>query len=141
MKTKKRVKKDKPIFWRNLFYEIVYRLADTPLPEIAFMSALIMARWWLNSDYSYPNELILPIIMFGLLSSSGWKVPFGLPGASLMVGFAPDMVLSLLTWFRAQLHRLLSQLRPHYPLLAGLENFKNWTPGLKFGYYRSRHVF
>jgi hypothetical protein len=69
MKIKKKTKKDKPIFWHNLFYETVYRLADTPLPEITFASALILARWWLNSDFSYPNELVIPIVMFGLLGS------------------------------------------------------------------------
>jgi hypothetical protein len=69
MKIKKKVKNDKPIFWRNLFYESAYRLADSPLPEITFVAALIMARWWLNSDFSYPNELVLPIIMFGILAS------------------------------------------------------------------------
>jgi hypothetical protein len=69
MKTKKTAKKKKPVFWHNLFYEIVYRLSDTPLPEITFVTALILARWWLNSDFSYPNELVIPILMFGILSS------------------------------------------------------------------------
>jgi len=68
-KVKKAIKKDKPIFWRNLMYQTIYFLSDSPAPEIVFMSSLILSRWWLNSDFSYPVELIIPVVMFGLLSS------------------------------------------------------------------------
>jgi hypothetical protein len=62
-------KKKKPIYWSNLFYQLMYFLADSPAPEIAFVTSLILSRWWLNSDFSYPNELLIPILMFGLLGS------------------------------------------------------------------------
>jgi hypothetical protein len=94
MKTKKKLKKDKPVFWRNLFYETAYRLADSPLPEITFVTALIMARWWLNSDFSYPNELILPIIMFGILSS----IIFYIYRAIFGKGSAAHLAAILLTY-------------------------------------------
>ena len=45
-------------------------LADnTPIPEILFVSTFILIRWWNNSDFSYPSEVILPIAAFGLLVS------------------------------------------------------------------------
>src|SRR5438477_3734887 len=94
MKTKKKLKKDRPVFWRNLFYETAYRLADSPLPEITFVTALIMARWWLNSDFSYPNELILPIIMFGILSS----IIFYIYRAIFGKGSAAHLAAILLTY-------------------------------------------
>jgi len=73
-------KKVKPIFWRNLFYQTVYWVADTPLPEIAILSSFILSRWWLNSDFSYPFEVWLPIIMFGIVATIayyGFRAIFG----------------------------------------------------------------
>jgi hypothetical protein len=66
----KRERKTKRFFWHNMFYQIVYFLADSPTPEIIFITSLILSRWWLNSDFSYPVELIIPIIMFGLLATA-----------------------------------------------------------------------
>jgi hypothetical protein len=79
-KVKRKIKRDKPIFWRNIFFQIAYFLADSPAPEIAFVISIILARWWLNSDFSYPVELILPIIMFSLLAGIiyyGYRLIFG----------------------------------------------------------------
>jgi hypothetical protein len=75
-----RGRKAKPIFWRNFFYRAVYWAADTPLPEIAFLSSFILSRWYINSDFSYPSEVWLPIIMFGILGSIafyGYRLIFG----------------------------------------------------------------
>jgi hypothetical protein len=68
-KVAKKLKRDKPIFWRNLMYQSLYFVADSPTPEIFFVISLILSRWYLNSDFSYPIELIIPIIMFSLLGS------------------------------------------------------------------------
>jgi hypothetical protein len=79
-KNKKNAKRSKPIFWQNLMYETIYRVVDTPLPEIVFISTFILSRWWLNSDFSYPSEIWLPIIMFSLLGSIafyGFRAVFG----------------------------------------------------------------
>jgi hypothetical protein len=62
-------RKARPFFWRNLMYRAIYWIADTPLPEIALLSSFIMSRWWLNSDFSYPGEIWLPIIMFGIIAT------------------------------------------------------------------------
>jgi hypothetical protein len=68
-KVGKKLKKKKPIYWRNLFYQTLYVLADSPAPEIVLATTLVLSRWWLNSDFSYPVELIIPTLMFGLLGS------------------------------------------------------------------------
>ncbi len=52
--------------------KFILRLANTPLPELAFISAFVLSRWWLNSDFSYPVEVIIPIIMFGLLGTAAY---------------------------------------------------------------------
>jgi hypothetical protein len=62
--------KSKKFYWRNLFFQVLYFLADSPAPEIVFVTSLILSRWWLNSDFSYPIELIIPIVMFGILGSA-----------------------------------------------------------------------
>jgi hypothetical protein len=79
-RAKKARSKRKPIFWRNIMYEVIYRLADTPLPEIIFISSFVLSRWWLNSDFSYPSEIWLPIILFSILASIafyGYRAIFG----------------------------------------------------------------
>jgi len=54
--------------------------AYSPLPEILFIAAFIMARWWKNSDFSYPSEMIIPLIALAALASIVWaiyKIIFG----------------------------------------------------------------
>jgi hypothetical protein len=84
-KIKKPSKREKPIFWRNLMYEAIYWAADTPVPEVVFISSFIFSRWWLNSDFSYPSEIWLPVIMFAVLGSLafyGYRLLFGRGSAS-----------------------------------------------------------
>jgi hypothetical protein len=79
-KVGKKSKKKKPIYWRNLYYQTVYFLADSPFPEIVVSFSLVLSRWWLNSDFSYPSEIWFPIIMFSLVSTLiyyGFKLIFG----------------------------------------------------------------
>lgn len=76
----KNTKKQRTVFWQNLMYQTIYFLADTPLPEIIFIASFILSRWWLNSDFSYPSEIWLPIIMFGVLGTLafyGYRAIFG----------------------------------------------------------------
>jgi hypothetical protein len=44
-------------------------IAVSSLPEIFMVSTYIMARWIKNSDFSYPSEMILAIVMFAVLVS------------------------------------------------------------------------
>lgn len=43
-------------------------VARTPLIEVLFVVTLVMQRWWLNSDISYPVEMLIPIVLFGVLA-------------------------------------------------------------------------
>jgi hypothetical protein len=69
MKTKKHTKKKKTIFWHNFMYRCLYGLIDSPAAEVIFITTLILTRWWLNSDISYPVEIIIPILIFGILAT------------------------------------------------------------------------
>jgi hypothetical protein len=72
--------KAKKFYWRNLMYLAIYWLSDTPLPEIAILTSFILSRWWLNSDFSYPSEIWLPIIMFSVVATIafyGYRLIFG----------------------------------------------------------------
>ncbi|OGL37234.1 hypothetical protein A3A68_01290 [Candidatus Saccharibacteria bacterium RIFCSPLOWO2_01_FULL_48_13] len=45
------------------------RLADSPLPTLLLISTFILSRWWNNSDFSYPGEVVIPIGLFlGLIT-------------------------------------------------------------------------
>ncbi|MEO8862903.1 MAG: hypothetical protein ABI354_01115 [Candidatus Saccharimonadales bacterium] len=45
-------------------------LARSSLPEVIFISTFILGRYYKNSDFSYPSEVILPIILFAVLLSA-----------------------------------------------------------------------
>lgn len=53
---------------------IVSRLADTPLPEITFLSSFVLSRWWLNSDFSYPAEIFMPILLLSILAAAAFYI-------------------------------------------------------------------
>lgn len=56
--------------WRGNLRRFTYFLANnTSLPEILFISTFILIRWWNNSDFSYPSEMILPIVAFAVLAT------------------------------------------------------------------------
>jgi hypothetical protein len=44
-----------------------FLINNTSLPEVLFISTFILIRWWNNSDFSYPSEIILPIVLFAVL--------------------------------------------------------------------------
>jgi len=50
------------------WYEKLGRwFAASSLPEIVFITTFILARYWSNSDFSYPFEIIVPVLMFAVL--------------------------------------------------------------------------
>lgn len=69
IKNKKKTDKATKVGKAHSIKRKLHVLADTPLPEIAFISSFILSRWWLNSDFSYPREIWLPIVLFSLLAS------------------------------------------------------------------------
>ncbi|MBI5906663.1 hypothetical protein HY857_01275 [Candidatus Saccharibacteria bacterium] len=55
--------------WRSRLVKIVKLLADSPLPEVAFIGSFVLARWWQNSDFSYVSEIWIPLALFAVLSA------------------------------------------------------------------------
>lgn len=68
MSKTKSTKQSRLIVWRGRFRRIAKFLADTPLPEILFLSTFVLIRWWNNSDFSYPREILLPVVAFTVLA-------------------------------------------------------------------------
>lgn len=80
---------------------IVHYLAvQTSLPEILFISTFILIRWWNNSDFSYPSEVILPIISFAALVSAIYYIYRLIFGASLAAHIAALSLSYLLYVFQ-----------------------------------------
>jgi hypothetical protein len=49
--------------------KIITVLARTSLPEIMWVATLIISHYLTNADFSYPRELIMPILLFAVLLS------------------------------------------------------------------------
>ncbi|CAN5440017.1 hypothetical protein BH10PAT3_BH10PAT3_6150 [soil metagenome] len=54
---------------KKLSLRVARIIARTSLPEIAFITTLILGKYLKNADFSYPSELIIPILFFGLLAT------------------------------------------------------------------------
>ncbi|MEX1995744.1 MAG: sulfatase-like hydrolase/transferase [Candidatus Saccharimonadales bacterium] len=93
----KLLRKDKnafPISLKNGLQRLAYRLSRTSLPEVMFVATLILVRWYQNSDFQYPSEIFLPLILFSILASAvyyGYKSIFGpglaAHGAALLLSY------------------------------------------------------
>lgn len=69
--TKQKNTTHKNLNWQLKIRQIVGFFAyKTPLVEILFISTFILIRWWNNSDFSYPSEVLLPIVLFGAFASA-----------------------------------------------------------------------
>lgn len=67
---KQKTGKKEKINWRRRLYRIAVSAGNnTSLPEILFVSTFILIRWWNNSDFSYPSEILLPILAFSILAT------------------------------------------------------------------------
>lgn len=73
---------------------LVHRLSHTSLPEIMLVATLVVVRWYQNSDFQYPSEIILPLILFSVLVSLifyGYRAIFGnglaSHGAALLLSY------------------------------------------------------
>lgn len=54
---------------RARIVRLVTVLAKTSLLEILFVASFLLSRYQQNSDFSYPSEIVLPIILFGVLAT------------------------------------------------------------------------
>lgn len=88
--------KDKPRndSWQRRPKILAIRLADSPLPAIAFISTFILSRWWANSDFSYVAEVFVPILLFAVLVS---VIYYGYRWV-LKKGIAPHISTIILSW-------------------------------------------
>lgn len=55
--------------WRRLGRSIASRAMRSSLPEILLVATLAMARYLTNSDFSYPSEIILDIVLLAVVVS------------------------------------------------------------------------
>jgi hypothetical protein len=49
--------------------KVIEVLARTSLPEILFVATFVINRFLTNDDFSYPHELVIPILLLGILAS------------------------------------------------------------------------
>jgi len=80
--------------WRPLLKKIANTVADSPLPAIAAIATFILSRWWNNSDFSYPKEVIVPIALFAVLISAIFYIYRWI----LRPGLAPHIATLILAW-------------------------------------------
>lgn len=59
-------------------------VAASPLPEFFLVGSFILARYLLNADFSYPSEVVVPLVLFAALVS----IVFGLFKLVLRKNFA-----------------------------------------------------
>lgn len=57
------------IDWKPRLYKLSHQLARTSLPEILFVGTFILSRYQTNIDFSYPAEVVIPLVAFALLGS------------------------------------------------------------------------
>lgn len=95
-KTSKQAPKDKTETTprRYQLKKLAVLLADSPLPAIAFITTFILSRWWVNSDFSYPKEVIAPIALFAVLIA---VIYYGYRWV-LKQGLAPHIATIILSW-------------------------------------------
>ncbi|MEX2007045.1 MAG: hypothetical protein WD877_02695 [Candidatus Saccharimonadales bacterium] len=120
-----------PLFYlSNKIKKIIYRLADSPLPAVLFIATLLLVRWIQNSDFQYPTEIAIPVLLFSVLVSAvfyGYRVIFG-PGlathvATLTLSFGFYNYAHLAGW---SLSQFIKELIP-----SGLST--NFTDSLVLG--------
>lgn len=53
-------------------HKIAKRASNSSLPAILLISAVLLARYMPNSDFSYPSEIFLPIALFSILATASF---------------------------------------------------------------------
>ena len=87
--------------WRQRLKRVARFLADnTSLPEIMFISTFILIRWWNNSDFSYPSEIILSLVLFSALASIVFYIYRAILGPGLAAHLAALALIYLFYVFQ-----------------------------------------
>ena len=64
--------KNKDIFWRNLFYQVLYLFATSPLPEIIFVMALVFSANQSSTAFNYYKQIWLPVLLLSAVASAAF---------------------------------------------------------------------
>ncbi len=75
----------KDYFWRNLFYQAVYTVASSPLPEVVFVVALVFSADQPNSYFDYATQVWWPVLLLSAiacLAFLAYRIIFGKGSAS-----------------------------------------------------------
>ncbi|MBA3757687.1 sulfatase-like hydrolase/transferase [Candidatus Saccharibacteria bacterium] len=92
--------KNKQLTLKKTFRRIVKRASDSSLPEILFISTFILVRWWNNSDFSYPSEIIFPVVIFSILATAIFYIYRRVLGVGLGAHIAALGLIYLLYVFK-----------------------------------------
>lgn len=65
-KTARTIEASKQGGWQRLLRRVTKVVTESSLPEVMLIASLTMARYLKNSDFSYPSEIILDIVLLGI---------------------------------------------------------------------------
>lgn len=63
------------------------------IPEVLFIATLILAKYLPNSDFSYPSEVLLPIVLFGVMGTGLFYLYKKILGDALAAHISAFLVL------------------------------------------------
>jgi hypothetical protein len=52
---------------KSIASQVITRLARTSFPEVLFLSTFTISHFLPNADFSYPRELVMPIVLLGVM--------------------------------------------------------------------------
>lgn len=67
-------KKQDPSRWQKFVAKSGRIVAGTSIPEVLVVITLCLSRYLQNSDFSYPSEIIISIVLLGILSSAAYYI-------------------------------------------------------------------
>jgi len=102
--------------WQRAFRAAGRFIARTSLPEIFMISSLAMARYLKNSDFSYPSEIVLDVVLFAVIVTIVYFV-FRLVLRRRLPAHIAALLLSYALYFDPAsfktLHKWADKLIPH----------------------------
>jgi hypothetical protein len=69
---KKVQQKQQDIFWHNLFYETVYKVSNSPLPELVFVMGLILSRGQPGARFNFSHQLWVTFLAVGAIAACAY---------------------------------------------------------------------
>lgn len=91
-------------------------VSNTPLPEFLFLAGFILGRWWKNSDFQFPHEILLPLALLSLPAALAYYIFRYLLGSAL-----PAHIAALGLSYGIYSYQQLSQIGPFKYLVDSLD--------------------